>query len=162
MKHPLSRHGFDSTQGSGERSRKLLWAGYFIRCCCWCPGVQHHGQTAPVGLQWHQRDWGLLLEAPLCYCMRPRKLSVLPAAESPAHLGLQAYEGGRKGGRINVLPWGRIQHPYPHTILPILLPLLAQASTCPVAILPQWFRPQTLVLFPSRTTPLSSQVTAPT
>lgn len=43
--------------------------------------------------------------------------------------------GGREGGRMNALPWGRIQHPHPHTILPIILPLLAQASTCPVAIL---------------------------
>lgn len=99
LEAPLSGHGFNSAQGSGERNRKLLWAGYFIRCCCcWCFGVQHHGQTAPAGLQWHQRDWGLLLEAPLCCCMRPRKLSVLPATESPAHSGLQAYgEEGKEG-----------------------------------------------------------------
>lgn len=104
-----------------------MWAGYFIRCCCWCPGVQHHGQTAPAGLRWHQRDWGLLLEAPLCCCMWPRKLTVLPAAESPARSGLQAYEG-REGGRMSALPWGRVQNPHVYTTPPILLHLKVQGQ----------------------------------
>lgn len=97
VKHSLAGHGFDSAQGSGER-RKLSWIGCFIRCCCRCPGVRHHGQTAPVGPQWHRRDWGLLPEAPLCCCMQPRRLSAPPAAESPAHSGLQAYGEGERGG----------------------------------------------------------------
>lgn len=116
-----------------------MWVGCFIRCCCWCPGVRHHGQTAPVGPQWHQRDWGLLPEAPLCCCMQPKRLSAPPAAESPVHSGLQACG---EGERMQALPWGRTQHPHPHATVLILLSSQHTTHICPVGHTALWLRPQ--------------------
>lgn len=121
-----------------------MWAGCFIRCCYWCPGVQHHGQIAPAGPRWHRRDWGLLPEAPLCCCMWPRRLSVPPVAESPARSGLQAYGKGGRENECIILGQDPTSSSSCHTAYPSAFASIKPASVLwpYYPVLPLWVRPQ--------------------